>query len=472
MESFTLRYRNALVLIAVLLAQTILLAVQVRSPEAPGQADGRRVLLIRSWAVAVVTPVERLSNAIGDGVRDGWSNYIALRHTRQQNKQLQDEIARLRLEESELAEDAIQGRRLESLLAFRKQYVTETVAAQVIGTSGVDQSRVLYIDKGWADGLRPDMAVITPDGIVGKVRDVFPKTSPHTAQVLEIDDPASGAGVILASTRIRAILRGGPDGRVQIGNLTADSRIKPGETVLTSGGDQIFPRGLKVGTIESIGADPDHQPYTLIRVKPAANLTQLEEVLIITGTQPDLPPVGQQDLAGADATAKSAAAAAAATEARRAADMAAERLPSLHDDDPPAVQGLPGAAPAPTPLTPAIPKAIPTVHSDRYTPGAAPPAESLTPGGTNPAPASVESSVTSAGPQANTQIRTTTGTVPTAARQSSNTTPPAKLPVRTAGPTSGPTAGSSTKRQASSQVPAHAPTQQGSSPATTTKEPQ
>ena len=75
-----------------------------------------------------------------------------------------------------------------------------------------------------------------------------------------------------------------------INNLTPDSRIKPGEQVLTSGGDQVYPRGLPVGTIESIAPDPDHQPYTLIQLRPAANLNQLEEVLVITGTQPTLPP--------------------------------------------------------------------------------------------------------------------------------------------------------------------------------------
>ena len=140
---------------------------------------------------------------------------------------------------------------------------------------------MLTIDKGSNDGLKPDMAVITPDGIVGKLRDVFPTT----AQVLEINDQTSGAGVILASTRIRAILRGTVAGRAQIGNLTADSRIKPGEQVLTSGGDQVYPRGLPVGTIQSIAPDPDHQPYTAIVVRPAADLNRVEEVLVITGTQ-------------------------------------------------------------------------------------------------------------------------------------------------------------------------------------------
>jgi rod shape-determining protein MreC len=392
MESFFVRFKNSLVLTVVLLVQIILLAVQVRNPDGPTQEDGRKVLLIRSWVVAVVIPVERASNALGQGIRGGWSNYIDLRSTRQQNQQLRQEIARLRLEQSEFSEDAAQGRRLQQLLAFREHYVTATVAAQVIGTSGVDQSRVLYIDKGSADGLKPDMAVITPDGIVGKVRDVFPGTSPHTAQVLEINDPTSGAGVILASTRIRAILRGALGGGIQIGNLTQDSRIKPGEAVLASGGDQIFPRGLKVGTIESIEPDPDHQPYTRIRVKPAANLSQLEEVLVITGTQAELPPQAQQDLAAGED---------AAAQAKRAAQLAAERLPSLN----PTPDGSTPAAAA-TPVNPAVPavatvpRPIPTLHPDRYTPGATPPAASLTPGARNPAPEGTYQA-TPAAPEAN-----------------------------------------------------------------------
>jgi rod shape-determining protein MreC len=378
MESFFVRFRNALVLIAVLLAQTILLAVQVRDLNGPSQPDGRKVTLLRSWVVGAVSPFERVSAFFGRGIRGNWNNYVDLRHTRQENADLQKEVARLRLEQAEFAEDALQGRRLQALLDFRQQYVTATVAAQVIGTSGVDSSKVLLIDKGSDYGLKPDMAVITPDGIVGKLRDVFA----HTAQVLEIDDPSSGAGVILATTRIRAIVRGGPDGRVQIGNLTADSRIKPGELVLTSGGDQVFPRGLKVGTIESVAPDRDRQIYTLIRVHPAVNLSQLEEVLIITGTQPNLPAQAQQDLATGEATALDIKA-----DTKRAADLAAERLPSL--TPPPNADGTP-AAPAeiadPLHSPTIVLKTTPTLHSDRYSPGETPPASSLTPGGNNPNP--------------------------------------------------------------------------------------
>ncbi len=399
MESFFTRFKNVLVLVAILLAQTIGLAIQVRRPVESGAPDGSNVTLLRYWTVSAVTPFERFFHGLGYNLRHGWSNYIDLRHTRQQNHDLQDEIARLRLEQAALSEDAIQGHRLQALLDFQQHYVTSTVAAQVIGTSGNDVSRVLYIDKGSKDGLKPDQAVFTPDGIIGKLRDVFP----HTSQVLLINDQTSGAGVLLATTRLRAILRGSPTGQIVINNLTPDSRIKIGEQVLSSGGDQVYPRGLPVGTIESIKPDPDHQPYTLIQLHPAANLNQLEEVLVITATQPTLPLPAQHDLAVGAATAEAKAAAAkqladqqaAEAAAKSAAQIVADRLPSLHDPDHPETNPANPAAPGATPGG-VVPKPIPTLRPDRYSPGSTPSAADLKPGAaernnpttvTNPPPA-------------------------------------------------------------------------------------
>ena len=381
MDSFFTRYKNPLVLIAVVMAQIIALAMQVQRPAqgfSTDTPDSTESTLARRWISAAVTPVERILHGSSLSVRNVWSNYIDLRHTRQQDAQLRNEVARLREEEASFSEDAAQGRRLQKLLDFKQQYVTTTVPAQVIGTSGSDRSRLVLIDKGSSDGLKPEQAVITPDGIVGKLRDVFP----HSAQVLLISDPTSGAGVILASTRIRGILRGTNDGEVQINNLTADSRIKPGEQVLTSGGDLVFPRGIPVGTIQSIVPDPQHQPYTAISIKPAANLTELEEVLVITGAQSTLPIAAQQDA--------TAAAQLHTDEQKRAADLVAEKLPSLNSDAPDASKpnGDPNASAQPSDLiggAPGIPnsgmpRTRPALHPDRYSPGDTPPADSLTPG--------------------------------------------------------------------------------------------
>jgi rod shape-determining protein MreC len=385
MDSFFSRFKNPLVLIAIVLMQVIALAMQVQRPtrdlEIGGGPDSHRVTLLRRWTIIGITPFERVIHGSSLKVRGVWDDYIDLRHTRKQNGELKQDIARLREEQAAFAEDAAQGRRLQALLAFKEHYVTSTVAAQVIGTSGAERSHVLYLDKGSADGLKPEQPVITPDGVVGKIRDVFP----HSAQLLLLNDTTSGAGVILAVTRIRGILRGTATGQVEINNLTADSRIKPGEQVVTSGGDMVFPRGLPVGVIESIAPDPLHQPYTAIVIKPTANLGRLEEVLVITGTSSTLPPTAAQDAAAAQVTAESN---------QRAADVVAEKLPSLHadagaadgtavdaagkpvsDDAESQLGGVPGVPNS------GLPKPKPVVRPDRFTPGTTPKAEDLKPGG-------------------------------------------------------------------------------------------
>jgi rod shape-determining protein MreC len=359
MESFFSRYRNALVLIAVLLAQVIGLAVQVRRPD-PTAPDKGGVRVIRSWVVGVVTPPEMLLHAIGRGIRGVWTNYIDLIHTRKQNKELKAEVDQLRLEEESLAEDARQGERLQALLGFKEKYVYQTVPAQVIGTSGTETSHVLLIDKGSEDGIKSDMPVITPDGIVGKTRDVFR----HTSQVLEVSDVTSGAGVILEKTRIRGVLRGDTWGQPEIVNVSPDERIQPGETVLTSGGDAIYPRGLAVGVVDRVVTQPEGTLVNVL-VKPSANLSRLEEVLVITNLGDQMPAEMQQDLSDAQ---------------RKASDVLAERLPSRADPNAPAdEQPDTEKDSADASVTPPVKPPQP-LHPDHFTPSDTPPAVDLVPG--------------------------------------------------------------------------------------------
>jgi rod shape-determining protein MreC len=379
MESFFSRYRNLIVLLAVLLAQVIGLAVQVRKPlvAAAGAAggpavhqtkDGRGVLLIRLWAASLVTPFERAIHGSGEGLNGWWNEYVDLRHVKDQNKDLQQTIDRLRLEQAELREDALQGQRLQALVKFRQNYIYQTLPAQVIGTSGSRQSHVIYIDRGALDGLAPDMAVITGDGIVGKVRDVFP----HTAQVLMINDQTSGAGVILETTRIRGILRGNAGGQPQVINIIADQRIQPGEHVLTAGGDQIFPRGLPVGVVEKVQQDPERGSFINVIVKPAADLQHRDEVLVVTSLDAHLSPQQQADLQTSEEL-KGAEAAADAERKKAAAEME-ERLPGLKDPNAPnapAAATVIGPDGKPVPAPPVTPKPLPAAHADRFTPGVA-----------------------------------------------------------------------------------------------------
>jgi rod shape-determining protein MreC len=388
MESFFSRYRNLIVLLAVVVLQVIGLAVQVHKPVPasglPGNLsgggdtrDGKGVLLIRLWAAQMVTPFERGIHGGGEGISGWWSNYVDLRKTREQNKQLQATIDRLRLEQAMLREDALQGQRLQALLKFQENYIYKTTAAQVIGTSGSNQSHLVYLDKGSSDGLAMDMAVITGDGIVGKIRDVFP----HTAQVLLINDQTSGAGVVLETTRIRGILRGNAGGQPQVVNILADSRIQPGEHVLTAGGDQIFPRGLPVGQVQQVVRDQERGSFINVIVKPAADLQHLDEVLVVISLEAHLSEQQMADLKTSEEL-KGAEVAAEAARKKAAAEMA-ERLPGLKDpSDPKAIVGpdgklvdpKPGEAPAeggPS-LPPITPRPIQAKHPDRFSPGGAP----------------------------------------------------------------------------------------------------
>ena len=372
MESFFFRYRNLLVLLSLLLAQIIGLAVQVRRNHAGrtgfDTADSSGVRLIRLWANAVVSPVEMVLEYSKTGVGGLWRNYIDLRHVHQQNQDLQDTVDRLRLEQAMLLEDARQGHRLQAMLNFQQKYLYKTLPAQIIGTGGSDQSRVFTLDKGKNDGLTRDMGVITADGIVGKVREVFPQS----AQVLAINDQSSGAGVILETTRIRGILRGNEQGQPQIVGILKDQRIQPGEKVLTAGGDQIFPRGLPVGVVEKVVDDPDRDGFINVIVKPYANLDRLDEVMVITSSEPRFPDDQQKDLATSEAL--KGADVIAIEEQKKASAIMAERLPGLTDANAPATtapkpggNGAAGAAAAPT--TPPAPKLIPPQHPDRFTPG-------------------------------------------------------------------------------------------------------
>ena len=301
MESVLGRYKNLIVLVCVLFAQVLGLAVQVKRT-----TDTESSRLIRIWAVDSVTPFEKLLNWVHDSSHNLWHNYFYLRGVRAENRGLKAEIERLRLEQVRLNEDAAQARRLQALFAFKEQFISQTLAAQVIGSGGSEQSRIVYIDKGEKDGLKADMAVITVDGIVGKVLKVFHST----AQILLIDDQSSGVGGILEKSRLQGIVRGTPAGEVVLEHIMADNAVQQGEVVRTSGGDRIFPKGLPVGTVTRVGNGSDL--FLTIRVRPAANLSKLEEVLVVTKlveqepTQLETGPV-------------------------RAADILAQRLPSVPD---------------------------------------------------------------------------------------------------------------------------------------------
>jgi rod shape-determining protein MreC len=271
METFLSRHKNLAALVIVLAGQIVGLAVQVKVSSTQGGMS-----LMRLWSISTITPVEKALVHGQHGIFDGWSNYFYLRGVRRENRELRGQIEQMRLEQVRLQQDALQAHRLQALFNFKEEFISQTLPAQVIGTSGSDQSRIVYIDKGGEDGVRVDMAVIAPDGIVGKVLRVLPST----AQVLMVNDQLSGVGATLEKTRLQGILAGTPNGTLILKYVMKDERVEPGETVMTSGGDRIFPKGLPIGKVAESSGGKDM--FLDIRVKPGANLSKLEEVLVVT----------------------------------------------------------------------------------------------------------------------------------------------------------------------------------------------
>lgn len=308
MESVLGRYRNLTILVGVLFLQVLGLAVQVKRT-----ADAENTRLIRIWAVDLITPFERGVIWAENGSDKLWHSYFLLRGVRAENRRLKEQIEQMRLEQVRLSEDAAQAHRLQSLLAFKEQFIAKTVPAQVIGSSGSDLSRSIYIDKGSDDGIAQDMAVITAGGIVGKVLRVYPSTS----LVLMINDQSSGVGALLEKSRLQGVLRGTPTGELILERVMSDETVAAGETVLSSGGDQIFPKGLPVGTVSKVSLG--REMFLNIRVKPAADLSRLEEVLVVTEKR-EQEPVAESG------------------KKVRAADILAQRLPSV-PEKPAAVAG-------------------------------------------------------------------------------------------------------------------------------------
>jgi rod shape-determining protein MreC len=265
------RHRSFALLAGVLLAQVLMLALEVKR-----DSRGR---LIRVWSMSAVTPFEK-GGAWGFGkVRGVWDHYFALQGTSRLNEELRNENDELKLTISQLQSKAAEADRLAVLLNFRQWHEkVPMVMARVIGTSAGTASHTVEIDRGERDGIRRNMAVITPDGAVGKIIESYR----DTAQVLLLSDKEGGAGAMLVSSRIQSPVKGTGEPMLSMSYVAAEETVNAGEKIVTSGIDKIFPRDVPIGTVLDV---KQGNPFKQIRVKPAAKLDRLEEVIVLLTQQ-------------------------------------------------------------------------------------------------------------------------------------------------------------------------------------------
>lgn len=285
--------RPIFMLAIVVMAQVMLLAYQVK-----GEHDVR---LIRYWAVALVTPIERVGTWSTSKVGGAWSGYVGLHGARTENNQMRAELDQLRIRNRELESEAAEAQRLSAILGFRDAHPeAQMLAAQVIGSSADPTSHTLFINRGDRDHVRLNMGVITSEGVVGKIVEVLPNTS----QVLLINDKDSGVGAMFAATRTHGVVKGSGDPDPRMEYVVNDEKVKEGDAIVTSGEDHIFPKDLPIGKVRAANAG---SPFQVIQVQPTARLDRLEDVIVLL-TQQQLTPLKAASAASSTTPAASGAA--------------------------------------------------------------------------------------------------------------------------------------------------------------------
>jgi rod shape-determining protein MreC len=277
MESFLNRYRNITVLLLVIFAQLVLLAVQVKNDQ--------DVRVIRVWTITAVTPVARVVEAVRGTTVGFWRNYFALHEADDENRRLREEVGRLKIENIFLKNELNTADRAKALQVFQSKTASKMIAATVIGTGASTGSKVVLVDAGSAAGVQRGMAVVTPDGIVGKVIAAYPTGS----EVLLVTDPEFAAGVISQKTGVRGTMKGQGTPTCKMDYVPLEEKIEVGETLYTSGDDRIFPRGFPAGVVRVVR---NGQPFKEILVEPTGLQHGLDDVLIVVeGVHQEVPQV-------------------------------------------------------------------------------------------------------------------------------------------------------------------------------------
>ena len=172
-----------------------------------------------------------------------------------------------------------ENQRLKKLLNFSMPSAERSIGARVIGQDGTPWKKVLEIDKGSRQNIKRDMAVLAPEGLVGRVLE----TDPATSSVILLVDPDCRVSALTATSRAQGVIFGIGTEKLQMKYLALDAEIAVGEDVTTSGIGSIFPKGIQIGKIESIERDSDGL-HLLALVNPAVPFSKLEEVLCLVSS--------------------------------------------------------------------------------------------------------------------------------------------------------------------------------------------
>jgi rod shape-determining protein MreC len=267
MAILDIRQRTGYLFLGVIVGHIILISAQVNTK--------RGVPMLEAVTFGVFAEIQRGAWAVVEGARGGWEGYFALQQVRQENERLRQELGQLQVRLQEERALAQQSRGLQHLLELRQRTELATTGATVIAGAAAADFRTVTVDKGTGDGLRPDQAVISPAGVVGRV--IMP--SARAAKVQLLIDRNASAGALVERSRAQGVVLGDGGDRLHMEYVSSTADVVVGDLVVTSGIEGIYPKGFVIGQIESI--ERGAGMFSSIVIAPAVDYASLEDVLVV-----------------------------------------------------------------------------------------------------------------------------------------------------------------------------------------------
>ncbi|MFC1559743.1 rod shape-determining protein MreC [Candidatus Margulisiibacteriota bacterium] len=232
----------------------------------------------RNLAIGIIYPFQYAASATFNGIRSFFSNIIFLRIAQKENESLKKELLSCRARLSSFQELMGENERLKVSLRHKasSSFKYSLLHAEVISRSASNWFNEIRINRGKADGLRPDLAVIASEGLVGRVVEV----TNNSSKVLLITDPASSVSAVDQRSRRLGIVIGGAIGPLSMKYVSTSADMKLGDIVVTSGMSEVFPRGIPIGRILSV-SKKDYDLFQKITLSPTVDFSKLETVFVV-----------------------------------------------------------------------------------------------------------------------------------------------------------------------------------------------
>jgi rod shape-determining protein MreC len=262
--------RPTLLFIVVLSLLFILMSLSSRTR----WAGETRTLFERS-VMTIFSPVPRTVNWIGGSAEDMYHGYLDMRRAVGENLALRRKVASLTTENVKLRQTESDLRRLRNLLHYSEQFNMQTSLAHTIMIDTSGRFKAIIIDRGSADGVEINDAIVNANGLIGRVV----LTTADMAKVQLVTDNNSAIGALIERTRRQGMIRGDGTQTIEMHDIPVLADVKPGDRVLTAGIDGIYPKGIPVGTI--VRADQGPNLFKNIAVRPLVDFGTIEEVIVI-----------------------------------------------------------------------------------------------------------------------------------------------------------------------------------------------